>query len=219
MSGLRDTVVLAASQSGGGSEDSGTFLVSPELGLMIWTLLAFGITLLLLRKLAFPKIQEQLDKRRRAIEDSIDSAERTRQEADKLLQEYRERLREAREQADDIVVRARKAADDLAEREKIEARKEREDLMERTRRDIEAETRRALDQIRKEVANLTVIATEKVTRKSLDGDDHQRLIREALDEFDFSRLPGGDGAGGDGAGDGFAAAAQRAAEEEDSGDR
>jgi len=211
MSALQDLVLVAATEGGGGSEDSGMFLVSPELGLMIWTLLAFVITLLLLRKLAFPKIQEALDRRRRAIEESIDSAERTRQEADRLLKEYRERLREAREQAEDIVVRARKAADDVAERAKNEARKERDELMERTRRDIESETRRALDQIRKEVANLTVMATEKVARKSLDDDDHQRLIQEALDEFDFSRLPGGE-AETNGGPDGFAAAAKAADE-------
>ena len=63
--------------------------------------------------------------------------------------------------------------------------------MEQTRRDIEAETRRALDEIRKEVADLTVIATEKVTRKTLDDEDHQRLIEEALEEVDFSALAGG----------------------------
>ena len=69
--------VLAASDSGGGS-----FLVSPSLGLMIWTLLAFGITLYLLNKLAFPRIAEALDRRRVAIEESIESAERAKKEAD-----------------------------------------------------------------------------------------------------------------------------------------
>ena len=58
--------------------------------------------------------------------------------------------------------------------------------MESTRRDIENETRRALDEIRKEVADLTIIATEKVARKSLTGDDQKRLIDEALAEVDFS---------------------------------
>ena len=94
-----------------------------------------------------------------------------------MLEEYRARLREAREQAEDITVRARKAADALAEEAKASASQQREELMADTRRDIEAETRRALDEIRKEVANLTVIATEKVTRKSLTPDDHRRLIR------------------------------------------
>ena len=187
------------------AEGSGTFLVSPEVGLMIWTLIAFLVTLWVLRRLAFPRIQEAIDRRRKAIEESIDAANRTRQEADQLLAEYRERLREAREQAEDIVVRARKAAEHTQEEAKINAREAREELMEKTRRDIESETRRSIDQIRKEVANLTVIATEKVARKSLDDEDHERLIREALEEFDFSRLPGGSKTNG---GDGFAAAAK-----------
>jgi F-type H+-transporting ATPase subunit b len=188
-------LLLATSESSSGG-DSGTFLVSPEVGLMIWTLIAFLTALWFLRRFAFPRIQEALDKRRRAIEESIDAAARAREEADQLLQEYRERLREAREQAEDIVVRARRASEKVQEEAKLDARKEREELMERTRRDIGAETRRSLDQIRKEVATLTVIATEKVTRKSLDADDHERLIREALEEFDFSRLPGADENGG-----------------------
>src|SRR3954469_24024977 len=98
---------------------SGNFLVQPGLGVMIWTLAAFGVSLLVLRKLAFPRIAEALDKRRRAIEESIEAAERTRIEADRLLQEYRERLREAREQADDIIARARKASDKVQEDAKL----------------------------------------------------------------------------------------------------
>ena len=180
--------ILLIAQETGGEEESCNFLVSPELGLMIWTLLAFGITLFLLNKLAFPRIAEALDRRRKAIEDSIEHAEQAKREADELLEEYRARLREAREQAEDITVRARKAADSLADETKAQATQQREELMERTRRDIEAETKRALDEIRKEVANLTVIATEKVTRKSLTPDDHRRLIEEALGEVDFSTL-------------------------------
>ena len=183
---------------GGGEEDSGgSFLVSPELGLMIWTLLLFGATLFILNKLVFPRISEALERRSRAIEESIDHAERTKAEADELLEEYRARLREAREQAEDIVVRARKAADSLQDQSKAEATQQREELLAATRRDIEAETRRALDEIRKEVANLTVIATEKVTRKSLTPDDHRRLIEDALSEVDFSALSGREGNGRD----------------------
>ena len=74
------------------ASSGGNFLVQPGIGVMIWTLIAFGITLLILRRLAYPRISEALDKRRRAIAESIDAAERTRVEADRLLQEYRERL-------------------------------------------------------------------------------------------------------------------------------
>src|SRR5947209_2980467 len=86
-------------------------LVSPSLGLMIWTLLLFGISMYALWKLAFPRIAQALDKRQRAIEESIDAADRTRQQADRLLEEYRGRLRESRHQAEQIIDRARQAAE------------------------------------------------------------------------------------------------------------
>jgi F-type H+-transporting ATPase subunit b len=178
-------LLAATSEEGGGS-----FLVTPNVGLMIWTLLAFGITLWILWKLAFPRIGEALDRRQRVIEESIDTAERTKVEADELLQEYRERLKEAREQADEIVARARKAGDNLESESKVDALRQREELMEQTKRDIEAETRRAIQEIRNEVADLTVLATEKVTRKTLTDDDQRRLVEEALGELDFDQLSG-----------------------------
>jgi F-type H+-transporting ATPase subunit b len=188
---MQAAFVIAQASSGGSSSSSGNFLVSPNVGVMVWTLVAFAITLFVLWRWAFPRITEQLDKRRLAIEESIEAAERTRTEADRLLGEYRERLREAREQSDEIVTRARQASERLHDDAKADAARTREELMERTRRDIEQETRRALDDIRKEVANLTVLATERVARKTLTEEDHQRLIQDALQEFDFSALPGG----------------------------
>ena len=184
------TPVFATEEEGGGS-----FLVSPDVGLMIWTLLVFVISMYILSKLAFPRIQAALDRRQQAIEDAIDTAERTRVEADKLLQEYRERLAAARKQADDIVARARKTGE-TAESESIaEAKRKREEMMAQTRRDIEQETRRAIQEIRNEVADLTVMATEKVTRKSLTEADQKRLVEEALSELDFAALSGDRSAG------------------------
>src|SRR3954470_3827062 len=156
------------------TEENSNFLVSPNVGLMIWTLLAFLVAFFVLRKWAWPAITEALDKRQRAIEESIDTAEKARAESAALLEEYRGRLREARSQAEEIIARARKAGE-VHERETVEAaRGKREELMEQTRRDIEAETRRAIQEIRAEVADLTILATEKVTRKSLTGDDQKR---------------------------------------------
>jgi F-type H+-transporting ATPase subunit b len=177
-------VIVAAEDSGG------SFLVSPDIGLMIWTLVVFGLSMFLLGKFAFPRIAEALDRRQKAIEESIDAAERTRTEAEKILSEYRERLAEARGQADEIVARARKTGEAAESEIVAEARGKREELMEQTRRDIEAETRRAIMEIRAEVADLTVLATEKVTRKSLTDDDQKRLVEEALSELDFASLSG-----------------------------
>ena len=152
-----------------GEDEGGSFLVSPGLGLMIWTLLVFLFTMYVLSKVAFPRIQEALDKRANAIRESIERRRRQREEADEILAEYRARLKEAREQADDIVARARKAAETAERRgDRRRASEKREELLAAARRDIEAETRRSLERIRKEVADLTVLTTEKVTRKTLD---------------------------------------------------
>jgi F-type H+-transporting ATPase subunit b len=78
---------------------SGSFLITPNVGLMIWTLILFGVSMYVLAKLAFPRISEALDRRQRAIEESIETAEEMRRRADELLAEYRERLTEARRQA------------------------------------------------------------------------------------------------------------------------
>jgi F-type H+-transporting ATPase subunit b len=190
LAGLGDigAVLVFAAKSGG--NEGGSFLVSPALGLMIWTLALFAFTMWVLSRVALPRIGEALERRANAIRESIEAAERQRQEADQLLNEYRERLKEAREQAEDIVARARKAAEAAAAEAVSEGKEKREELVAAARRDIETETRRSLERIRKEVADLTVLATEKVTRKALDSEDHKRLIEEALAEVDFSALAG-----------------------------
>jgi F-type H+-transporting ATPase subunit b len=167
---------------------NGSFLIKPGIGLMVWTLLVFGLTMVLLSKLAFPRISEALERRKRNIEESIDTAERTRTEADALLAEYRERLKEARAQAEEIVQRARQAADTHEHESKERGQEIVAEAAKRAERDIEAATKRALDDIRKEVADLTIMATEKVTRKTLDADDQKRLVEEALGELDFSTI-------------------------------
>ncbi|WP_205699187.1 F0F1 ATP synthase subunit B [Conexibacter sp. SYSU D00693] len=186
LTSLTTLIPLAATAEG--EEEGGSFLVEPGVGLMLWTLLVFGIAMVLLSRLAWPKIAEALDKRQRAIEESIDAAERTKKESADLLEEYRERLKEARTQAEDIVARARRAGEEHQRESQEKAKVQREELMEQTRRDIEAETRRAIQEIRREVADLTVAATEKVTRKTLTEDDQRRLVEEALSELDFSSL-------------------------------
>ena len=114
---------------------NGSFLIKPGVGLMVWTLLVFGITMVLLSKLAFPRISEALERRQKAIEESIDTAERTRAEAEQILSEYRERLKEAREQADEIIQRARQTA----EAHEREAKERGQELVaEASQQDLEA---------------------------------------------------------------------------------
>jgi F-type H+-transporting ATPase subunit b len=187
---LATFINVFAQAEGGGEEDSGSFLVSPDVGLMIWTLVVFGLSLFVLAKFAFPRIAEALDMRQMAIEVSIDIAERTRTDAEALLAEYRERLAEARNQADEIVARARKTGENAEAESIADAKRKREEMMEQTRREIQAETNRAIAEIRNQVADLTVLATEKVTRKTLTDSDQRKLVEDAISELDFAALSG-----------------------------
>jgi len=163
-------------------------LIKVTPGLMIWTIVAFLITLFVLKRYAFGPIQKTIDERRERIERSIAEADQARSEARRLLEEHRSLIGQARSQAEDILGEARKVADAQRQRVKEETEADRRRRLEETRRQIEAETHRALEQIRTEVAELTLIAATKVTRKALDDEDHRRLIDDAIRELDFSAL-------------------------------
>jgi F-type H+-transporting ATPase subunit b len=169
----------------------GSFLISTNVGIMIWTIVVFVISMLILRRVVFPRIGEALDARAKTIEGDIDAAAELRKEADKVLDEYRERLKQARTQSDEIVQRARQAAETHEREAKEHGRETIAEASERAQRDIESATKRALDDLRREVADLTIMATEKVTRKTLDDADQRRLVEEALAELDFSGLSSG----------------------------
>ena len=170
---------------------NGSFLITPNVGIMIWTIVVYAISYYILRRTVFPRIGEALDKRAKRIEGEIDAAEHTRQEADKILAEYRERLKEARTQAEEIVQRARQAAETHERESKERGQELLAEATKRAERDIEAATQRALDAILKQVADLPILATEKVTRKTLDEEDQRRLVEQALSELDFSSLSPG----------------------------
>jgi F-type H+-transporting ATPase subunit b len=160
-------------------------------GLMIWTIVCFLITFFVLRRFAFSPIQKMIDERRKRIRESLDEADRARTEAQKLVEEHRATMAQARGQAEEILAEARKVAEAQKRRLRDELEEDRQRRLEETSRQIEAETARALQAIRSEVADLTVLATRKVTGKVLDAADHRRLIDEAIGELDFSALQQG----------------------------
>jgi F-type H+-transporting ATPase subunit b len=167
-------------------------LIEVTTGLMIWTLVCFGITFFVLKKYAFGPVQKIIDERRQRIRQSLEEADRARDEARRLLEEHRSLMGEARGQAEEILTEARRVGDAQRERLREELEAERQRRIEDTRKQVEAEARRALEQLRAEVAELTVIATARVTGKVLDDKDHRRLIDEAIGDLDFSVLEGRD---------------------------
>jgi F-type H+-transporting ATPase subunit b len=168
--------------------ESSNDLIKVVPGLMIWTLVAFGITFFVLKKYAFGPIQKTIDDRRDKIRLAVEEADNARNEARDLLEQNKAILAQARSESAVILGEAKKVGDAQIARAKEEAESERQRRLEDTKKQIEAETSRAIDQIRTEVADLTVEATQRVVGKVLDSADQRRLVDEAIAELDFSAL-------------------------------
>jgi F-type H+-transporting ATPase subunit b len=155
---------------------------------MIWTVVVFLLTLLILKKFVFGPVGEAIEKRRSSISASIEEAESSRDEAVRLLDEYKAKLAEARREADEL----REAGRREGERQKTEivgqAQEQRERIVNDTQTQIDAQAQAAVAGIRDDVVVLALTAAEKVTRKSLSDDDHRALVEEALADADLSGL-------------------------------
>src|ERR1700751_2873894 len=128
---------------------SRSFLITPNVGLMIWTIVVFLISLYILRRWGFPRIGEALDSRAKAISGDIDQAAELRKQAETVLDEYRERLKEARAQSEEIVQRARQTAEAHEREGKDRGKELLAEAAQRAEREIEAATKRALDDLRR----------------------------------------------------------------------
>lgn len=163
-------------------------LFSVNLGLFFWALVTFLVLVLALWKFAYTPLMNMAKARQDSINEAITHAEQLRADAEDLLQEYKQQLTEAREEATAILDRARKAGESTKAEAVEEARAQAEATLAKARQQIERDTNQALQQIREEVADLTVAATEKVARTGLSGEDQLRLIKEAIDEIDLSKV-------------------------------
>jgi F-type H+-transporting ATPase subunit b len=162
------------------------FEISP--GLFIWSVITFLILVAFLYKYAFNPLMKLQKARQDEIHQSIVSAEQLRNEAQELLANYKRQMAEARHESEAILERARKLGETSKAEVLEEARVQAEATLARARDQIERDTSQALQKIREEVADLTIAATEKVTRKSLTGEDHLHLIQEAINEIDLSKV-------------------------------
>ncbi len=171
-------------------------LLEPSPGLMIWTLVVFGITFFILKRYVFGPITQMVEKRRDHIAESIDEAERSRDEATRLLDDYKVRLAEARREADQLREQGRKEGERQGAELVEAAQAQRDRVLGDAETQIEAQARQAAAGMRDDVVDLALLAAEKVTVRSLSDEDHRRLVEEAIDAADLSGLstPSGGGA-------------------------
>jgi F-type H+-transporting ATPase subunit b len=170
------------------SGDNPLLKASP--GLMIWTLVIFGITLFIMKRYVFGPVGQAIEKRRTDIAASIEEAEKSREEATALLEDYKVRLAEARKEADRLREQGRKEGERLQAEIVSDAQGQRERVLGDAEQQIQAQARAAASGIRDDVVQLALLAAEKVSRRSLSEADHRQLIEQAIDEADLSSLAG-----------------------------
>ena len=160
-------------------------------GLMVWTLISFGLTLLVLKRYAFGPIQKVIDERRNRIRDAVDAADQAREEARELRELTIAEREQAKRERERILDDTRRQAQAQLDQAREQAKEDLDRRLEENQRELEAENRKLREEIRRDVVELTLLAAEKVTGKVLDSDDQRRLIDETLTEMDVTKLASG----------------------------
>ena len=168
-------VSLLQEHEGGG----GPFTINP--GLIIWTVVVFGILLALLWWLGYPALLKMVEDREHRIQKLLDDAEQANAEAQRLLEEHKKQIAAARNEAQDILAKAKTVAQKEREALLAKAREEYEALLGRARKDIEAEKEKAIQALRREAVDLSIAAASRVIEANLDNEANRRLVAEFLE--------------------------------------
>lgn len=155
-------------------------LLSPNYGLMVWTLVIFLILLFVLSKFAFKPIIAAVEAREQALEDAINSAKRDREEAALLLAQHRAALDASRGEGQKLIADARAAAERVRTELVEQAHAEQARMLERARAEIDAERAKAIAELRKEAVDLAIMGAGKVIGQNLDRDANRKLVENFL---------------------------------------
>ena len=177
--------LLASGESGqGDSAHEGGWMekwLSFDPGVFMWTIVTFFIVLAILKWKAWGPLIEALDKREEDIRNALSSAEKAREEADKVAEDYEEMIRKAQAEAQKIVTESKAAGERVREEIKVTAEKEAGDILEKAQKQIQSEKANAIQEIRSTVVEFSLQAASKVIEKNLDSEDNRRLIKETVD--------------------------------------
>lgn len=155
-------------------------LLSPNYGLMVWTLVIFLILLFVLSKFAFKPIIAAVEAREQALEDAINSAKRDREEAALLLAQHRAALDASRGEGQKLIADARATAERVRTELVEQAHAEQAKMLERARAEIDAERAKAIAELRKEAVDLAIMGAGKVIGQNLDRDANRKLVESFL---------------------------------------
>ena len=157
-------------------------VILPKFAEMWPSAIAFVLMFFLLWKFAFPPITDMLEKRADTIRESLEKAEDTRVEAERLMDEYKKQMAEARLEAGRIVEQGRKVADSMKDDIVAKANEQAQALIVKAKESIDAEKRAAMAELQASVADLSVAVAGKLIGKSMTVEDHAELIKQAMAE-------------------------------------
>ncbi|MFN2398836.1 MAG: F0F1 ATP synthase subunit B [Gemmatimonadaceae bacterium] len=173
--------LLALARAVGAQEEGAKpNLLSPNGGLMFWTLLIFIALLVILSRMAFPAIIDAVAERERALQAAIDNAKHDREEAARILEQQRKELDAARLEAQKFIAEGRQAGEKMRTEMLTETRREQQEVLDRARREIGAERDRAIAELRRETVELAVLGASKVIEKNLDDEANRRIVEHFL---------------------------------------
>jgi len=155
-------------------------MFEPEPGLMIWTIISFGLLLVLLKKFAYKPVLELLEEREKAVQDTINASEQKRQAAEALLLQYQQQLDEGRNEVQRMFEEGRTSGEKLKNEILATASEESKKLIKKAQEEIEREKNKVLMEIQERVADLSVKVATKIITQTLETKDHERLIEDAL---------------------------------------
>ena len=161
-------------------------LVQPDPGLFLWTILTFLVLLVLLAKFAWKPLLALLDRREEMIRQSLDDAEKAKQELQRLQQESKEILSKARVEAQSILAKSRFEAEKLKGELRQEAKGQADSILRDAEKQIQVETEKAIAVIKNEVVDLSLLVASKLIKKNLSKEDNQSLIEESLKQVESS---------------------------------
>jgi F-type H+-transporting ATPase subunit b len=171
-----------------GAEAAKGGLLTPEGGLMFWTLVIFLILAFVLSRYAFKPITAAVEAREKALEDAIAGAKADREAAAQMLAEHRTQLEGARGEAQKLIVEARAVGEKVRSDMVEETRVQQQDMLERARREIESEKTKAIAELRREAVDLAIAGASKVIEKNLDDDSNRRIVESFLSSIPASNL-------------------------------
>lgn len=155
-------------------------LLDPNYGLMAWTLIVFVILFGILGWKAYPQILAAVEARETALEDTIQAAQRDRDEAARLLAEHRAALDASRGEAQKLIAEARIAGERVRSELVEHAHAEQASMLARARQEIESEKTKAIMALRQEAVDLAIAGASKVIEKNLDQASNRQLVESFL---------------------------------------